>query len=61
MAHRVEAYAGDDEELRTVVSSLHSDVAEFAAPMPEQLRKALHFSSVNSQRTRDLQGRARRR
>lgn len=61
VAHRVEAYAGDDEELRTVVSSLDSDVAEFAAPMPEQLRKALHFSSVNSQRTRDLQGRARRR
>jgi hypothetical protein len=60
VARRIGSYAADDAELNDLASALVAEEATFAAPMQELNRKSVHFASVNTQRTRDLEGRARR-
>jgi Ca-activated chloride channel homolog len=57
-AKRIRKYAGRDPELRALVAALEGEIARFAAPMPAQLLKQVHFASANVARSRDLTGRA---
>ena len=57
-AQRIRGYAGEDAELRAIVVSLEREEAVYAAPMPEQLRKTVHFQSANALRSRDAMGRS---
>ena len=58
---RIRAYAGRDPELRGMVEELESEGDTFAAPMAPMALKEAHFASANMARTRDSQGRSRRR
>ena len=57
-AQRIRGYAGEDAELRAIVVSLEREEVAYAAPMPEQLRKTVHFQSANALRSRDAMGRS---
>lgn len=58
---RIRAYAGRDPELRGMVKDLESEGDTFAAPMAPMALKEAHFASANMARTRDSQGRSKRR
>jgi len=60
VAQRIDDYAGDDAALREVSAALIAEESAFAAPMPEYDRKRRHFASANVQRSRSVDGRARR-
>lgn len=60
VARRIEDYAGSDSELRELAGQLLTEESAFSAPMPELDRKRAHFSSANLQRSRDIDGQARR-
>lgn len=60
VARRINAYAGNDALLQEVSGQLIAEEAAYAAPMPEASRKARYFASHNLQRTRDIEGKARR-
>ncbi len=57
-AKRIRKYAGRDKELRALVAELEAEAQHFAAPMPAQLLKQVHFASANVARSRDVHGRA---
>jgi Ca-activated chloride channel family protein len=60
VAQRIDGYAGDDLALREVSAALIAEESAFAAPMPEYDRKRRHFASANVQRSRNVEGQARR-
>ena len=60
VARRIGAYAGDDAALNDLAQALIAEQAVFQAPMMEMDRKRAHFGASNLQRSRDLQGKARR-
>lgn len=60
VARRIGSYAADDAELNALTTDLIAEEAAFAAPMPEMSRKSRYFASANVQRSRDLEGTARR-
>ncbi|MFL5645459.1 MAG: vWA domain-containing protein [Chloroflexota bacterium] len=58
---RIEAYAGNDPEIRAVLRTLDEEQVVYAAPMAEAVRKQAFYSSANALRSRDFQGRSVRR
>jgi hypothetical protein len=60
-SRRIRAYAGRDAEMRGMAKELESEGDTFSAPMPAMAPKEAHFASANLARTRDAQGRSRRR
>ncbi len=60
VARRIDTYAADDAELKTLASALVAEEATYSAPMPEVNRKVLHSRAAALQRSRDPQGKARR-
>jgi Ca-activated chloride channel family protein len=58
---RIEAYAGNDPEIRAVLRTLDEEQVVYAAPMAEAVRKQAYYSSANALRSRDFQGRSVRR
>lgn len=60
VARRIGSYAADDAELNALTNALSAEEAAFAAPMPEMSRKSRYFAAANVQRSRDLEGKARR-
>jgi len=60
VARRIEDYAGSDVELRELAGQLVAEETAVSAPMPEMDRKRAHFSSANLQRSRNVDGGARR-
>jgi Ca-activated chloride channel family protein len=59
-ARRIRGYAKRDAVMLGLIAELNEEVVRFAAPMPEQSRKAMHFASANMARSRDVTGRAMR-
>ncbi|HYO43706.1 MAG TPA: VWA domain-containing protein [Candidatus Limnocylindrales bacterium] len=57
---RVHAYAGSDPVLRELVDQLSEEQVEFAAPMPEMMRKRAYFASSTVSRARTADGKSRR-
>src|SRR5687768_1329540 len=60
VARRIQDYAGSDATLRELSASLVAEEVAFSAPMQELDRKRTHFASQNAQRSRDIDGQARR-
>jgi len=60
VARRIDGYAGSDAALQELSASLVAEQAAFFAPMPELDRKRAHYRSSNIQRSRDVDGQARR-
>lgn len=60
-ADRIRTYAGEDEEMGSLVDALAHERVAFAAPMPEQVRKQAHYASANLLRSRDEDGRSVKR
>src|SRR4051794_8571777 len=58
---RIEAYAGEDPDIRAVLRTLDEEQVVYAAPMAEAMRKQAYYSSANALRSRDFQGRSVRR
>jgi Ca-activated chloride channel family protein len=58
---RVSAYAGSDPELRALVAELREERPQYAAAMPEMVRKQVHFASSASLRSRMPDGKSQRR
>jgi len=58
---RIEAYAGDDLELRETAGNLAAEAPAYAAPMQEMDRKQRHFMASNSSRMRTAEGKSIRR
>ena len=50
---RIQGYAGDDPDLRSLLGTLASEELVYAAPMAEASRKSLHYASANLLRSRD--------
>jgi hypothetical protein len=57
---RVHAYAGSDTVLRGLVAELSEDQVQYAAPMPEMMRKQAYFASSTVSRARTADGKSRR-
>lgn len=55
---RVAAYAGTDQELRTIVAELQQEAPVYAAAMPEMARKQRYFAASNLARMRTSDGRS---
>lgn len=53
---RIEGYAGDDPDLRSLLGTLAGEELVYAAPMAEASRKSLHYASANLLRSRDGAG-----
>ncbi len=60
VARRIGQYAGEDAALNELASSLVAEEVVMAAPMMEMDRKSAYFRSANVQRSRDVEGKARR-
>ena len=60
-ADRIRTYAGEDEEMGSLVDALAHERVAFSAPMPEQVRKRAHYASANLLRSRDVDGRSVKR
>ena len=60
-ARKISAYAGHDRELRTIVDGLMQEAELFGQVMMERTRKEHYALSSNLMRSRDLEGKARRR
>jgi len=60
VARRIAGYAGSDTELKELAGQLIAEEAAFSAPMPELDRKSAYYRSANVQRSRDIDGQARR-
>jgi len=60
VASRIEDYAGSDASLQELSAQLMAEEAAFSAPMPELDRKRAHYNASNLQRSRDVDGQARR-
>ena len=60
VARRISDYAGSDATLQELSASLIAEEQTFSAPMPELDRKRAQFASANIQRSRDVDGQARR-
>jgi Ca-activated chloride channel family protein len=58
---RIAAYAGSDPELRQLAEQLRAERPQYAAAMPEMMRKQVHYASSVSLRSRSVDGQARRR
>jgi Ca-activated chloride channel family protein len=56
----VHAYAGSDPVLREMVDELSEEQVQYAAPMPEMLRKQAYFASSTVSRARTMDGKSRR-
>ncbi len=59
--HRITAYAGSDPELRQLAEELRIERPQYAAAMPEMMRKQVHYASSVSLRSRSSDGRAQKR
>ena len=53
---RITAYAGNDPELRQLAEELRVDLPQYAAAMPEMMRKQVHYASSVSLRSRSSDG-----
>jgi hypothetical protein len=60
VARRIDGYAGSDAGLQELSASLIAEQTAFSAPMPELDRKRAHYNASNIQRSRDVDGQARR-
>lgn len=60
-ARRIRGYAGNDGEMRRMVSELEGETAAMARAMAEPDLKAMYFRSANVARSRDDEGHSRRR
>ena len=58
---RIREYAGRDPELLSLVDSLATEEAVYAAPMAEPVRKQQYYASANLARSRDADGRSLKR
>lgn len=58
---RIAAYAGSDPELQALVADLRVQAPQFAAAMPERMRKQQHFAASASLRMRTEDGKSVRR
>ena len=58
---RIAAYAGSDPELRQLAEALRDERPQYAAAMPEMMRKQVHYASSVSLRSRSMDGQAQRR
>ncbi len=58
---RIAAYAGNDQELRRLAEELRTERPQYAAAMPEMLRKQVHYASSVSLRSRSVDGQAQKR
>lgn len=61
VAERIRGYAGDDSELNAVASGLDAQHVTFSAPLAAMDRQRRFAASSSTARSRDQQGRARRR
>ena len=57
---RVHGYAGTDAVLRGLEVELSEEQVQYAAPMPEMLRKQAYFASSTASRMRTVDGKSRR-
>jgi Ca-activated chloride channel homolog len=60
VAKRIRDYAGSDGDLLRIVAELESDKPTMSAPMAPMAAKAAYFASVNAQRSRSPEGKAKR-
>ena len=60
-AKKIRAYAGGDPELRVIVDGLMREADHFEHAMPERTRKEHYAMSSHHMRSRDYDGRARKR
>jgi hypothetical protein len=58
---RIASYAGNDTELRQLAEELRDERPQYAAAMPEMMRKQVHYASSVSLRSRSSDGRAQKR
>lgn len=58
---RIHGYAGDDRELRAVITTLDQETLQFASNMDEYSRKRAYFATANVSRMRTVEGKARKR
>jgi Mg-chelatase subunit ChlD len=60
IAAKIERYAGDSRELRSLVSALRNEAQDFSREMTQMAKKQAHYAALGTLQSRSATGKARR-